>query len=255
MKQEMQQLLDKMPQERIPLEARKDYPKLTRHVLKIAGLIDGLGRLDEQSQEVGVDENSLRKLVREVAPGSEDAIIAKLRGLPGSNLIKGGKALKPISWEALTERMAPKLPHAAKLSAEAARLTAYSPLPEIRAAVQAQAPNLPDAAFDMETIHSRFKAVLDGAAESGPVPAALPGNVWDCMVRNLGFWGALAAVALGVLVVSIVAFILAVYGPTIIFAYELFWGLFWLIFWEWLGPSIPVLIATVVTIVGCIIFG
>jgi hypothetical protein len=245
-----------MPQERIPAEARKDYPKLTRHVLKIAGLIDDLGRLDEQSQEVRIDENSLRKLVREVAPGSEDAIVEKLRGVPGSNLVKSGKGLKPISWEALTERMAPRLPQVGMLSAEAARLTAYSSLADIRAAVQAQAPGFPaDAAFDMETLNSRCKAALAGAAESEPAPTALPGNVWDCMVRNLGFWGAVAAVALAVLVVSIVAFILAVWGPTIIFAYELFWGLFWIIFWEWLGPSIPVLIATVVLIVGCIVFG
>jgi hypothetical protein len=184
MKHEIKRLLDNMPQERIPPEARKDYPKLTRRVLKIAGLIDDLGRLDERSQEVRVDENSLRKLVREVAPGSEDTIVEQLRRLPGSNLIKGGKGMKPISWETLSERMAPPLPQTAKLSAEAARLTPYSSVAEIRAAVQAESPNIPDAAFDVETVHSRFKAVLVGTAESEAGPKALPSNVWDCMVRN-----------------------------------------------------------------------
>jgi hypothetical protein len=68
MKHEIKRLLDNMPQERIPPEARKDYPKLTRRVLKIAGLIDDLGRLDERSQEVRVDENSLRSWCAKLHP-------------------------------------------------------------------------------------------------------------------------------------------------------------------------------------------
>ncbi len=253
MKRQLDQTIDRIPPGRLHPNVQEDLPEVKRRLLKLADLIDDLGRLDEHSQEVSVDENSLRKLIREASPGSEDTVVEQLRQLPGSNLTRRGGGLKKIPWETLTERMAPAAPLAA--APAGASPGPYVPWEEIREAVQRQFPDLPDDEFEATTLNRRFQAILavPGPAAEGEAEA-LPGNVWNCMVRHLGFWGACLVIAVAVAVLAVFAYVAVVLGPVGPLN-PTFWAVFWMLFWDLAIPGIAigVIYATVGIIIACVL--
>src|SRR5687767_5819499 len=137
MKRHLETLIDNAPPGHFPPKIKEKLPETKRVLLRWAELVDDLGRLDERSQKVYIDETSVRKLVREAVPGAEDDVIAVLAALPDSNLTRCGGGMKKIPWETVSERMAPAF--TTPLSADAERdPTPYEKFEDIRAAVQRQ---------------------------------------------------------------------------------------------------------------------
>jgi hypothetical protein len=209
--------------------------------------MDDLGRRDEQSGEIFVDEGGLRKLLGEHFPeASVQQTIGALQGLPGSKVKKATGKTSVIPWETVAARLGADLGGGQSLSVPSG-LNATSSLKEIRAALQQQFPGLPDDLFHAETFTRKLKDSLNTSAAGRPQTAAVTGSSWDCMVRHFGFWGALALCA--VIAAAATAFIAA----TIVsagFLDEIFWSFFWSIFMavEVGGAAL----ATIATIVGCL---
>ena len=89
MKQQLEETLNKLAVDRLPPEARNNLPKIKAGLLKWGELMDDLGRRDEQSGEIFVDEGGLRKLLGEHFPeASVQQTIGALQGLPGSKVKK-----------------------------------------------------------------------------------------------------------------------------------------------------------------------
>src|SRR5688572_28262907 len=100
----LEQALEGVKPDKLKGEVKKRCTRLARS-------IDALGRIDNQSGEVFVDEASLRTLLRDVVPRDfEDRCVEQLRNLPGSKLRnfegadKGTREnMKRIQWQALAK--------------------------------------------------------------------------------------------------------------------------------------------------------
>jgi hypothetical protein len=246
MKQKLAETIDRIPPGHLHPKVQKDLSKHKQRLFKLAELIDDLGRLDERSQEVFVDENSLRKLVREVSPGSEDAVVEKIREIPGSKMRKGSTGMKPIPWETLSERLSPTMPKAPPAGRQ---LGPYSKFDEIRGVVKQQFPDIPDDAFEPDKLKNRFQGVLAAPGTTVGAQVEVPTDVWDCMVRTFGFWGAVGLVAAAA--ICIAAFIIV----SAAFAGEIaplipFWDMFWMTVWNLLVAGAPWIIAYVSAFLG-----
>ena len=68
MKQKLEESIDRAPPGYFHPKVKEKLPEAKQRLSKIADLIYDLGRLDERTQEVYVDEKSLRKLLRETPP-------------------------------------------------------------------------------------------------------------------------------------------------------------------------------------------
>jgi hypothetical protein len=246
MRQQIEKLLDNAPPGHIH---PRDRAKIKTQAVKVAKLIDDLGRQDERSGKVSIDEQSLRKLVREVAPGSEGAVVQHLKSLPESNITNRG-GLKRVPWETVAEDFKSHRPDLPEESEQAGpRLTPYSSQLEIRTAVQSQAPNIPAEAFDPDRWDRRARGVFSslGVAEDAE---AVSSNIWDCMVRKLGWFAATMALVLVALIIMCYSAAVAATGG----AAAVFWPSFWTLFWSFAVPAFGAtnLVATVVLIVACI---
>jgi hypothetical protein len=243
MKQKLEELIDKAPPGYFHKKAKEKLPEVKQRLSKAAALMDDLGLRDDRSGEVYVDENSLRKLVKEASPGSEDGVIEWLKRIPGSKLTKGGHGMQKIQWEVLAEKI--RLP---QTSGPEAAPGPYASFEEIRRAVKQGRPDIPDDAFEPDTLQRASKAVLEApahtrAAETG---AALPDAAWNCMVRKIGFWGALTLVALAFLIIQVMAVLIVMAIPIVSLT-------FWSFMWLYVTAVFPlVAIRYVQIIVGCI---
>jgi hypothetical protein len=120
--------------------------------------------LDERTQEVYVDEKSLRKLLRETSPGSEEPVLAQLKRFPGSKLTDRGDGMKKIPWETLAERMKPQI---VPVDANPIAVGQYPTFDEIRSGVRGRYPNIPEKAFEAEDMNRAFKAAIQAPGAVG----------------------------------------------------------------------------------------
>jgi hypothetical protein len=201
MKRQVLEVIDRAPPDYFDPKLKRQLPEVKRRISKLADLIDDLGRLDETTGEVFVDENSLRKVLREASAGSEDAVIERLRQFPDQKLIRGRQGLKPIPGETLAERIDPY--RGSREVDVNRRLSSYSSLEEFRQEVRRQSPHIPSETFDGETLYHQFKAILDapGLTSRGP-------SHWDCIVGKVG-WFVAPMVAV---IISVVAVVIACVG-------------------------------------------
>jgi hypothetical protein len=253
MQRQVLEILDKAPPGYFGPKLKQHLPEVRRRIAKLAERIDDLGRLDEASGEVFVDESSLRKLLREASPRSEDAVIERLRQFPDNKLIRGNR-LKPIPWETLVERMERK---AVSKEPEAnLRVSPYSSLEEVRLEVQRQSPEIPNAAFEGETLHHQFRTVLDapGALSKEPEVTGRAASPWDCMVRKLGWFAATMVVVLAA-IVAVVILAVAIAAPAVAPLTAAWWPLFWPTFWG-LAPTGMFwgnVVATLILVIACVV--
>jgi hypothetical protein len=215
-----------------------ESPELKEPLLELARGLDGLGRLDESSQQVFIDETSLRGLLRAHFPSEfEDPCIGVLKQAPGSRLLDAmGKSTieaRPVYWQVVAanaEGFAPTL----EAALGSFGLTASSTTEELRKAIQQRMPHL-----DPEQLTRRVEELVTTQATATSREATAPADaasVWDCCLRHLGWWGLAAfVVVLGAVIVAASA--------TGGFAWELFW---WLV-------AIGVVGDTLVTVLNCII--
>ena len=168
MKQKLEESIDRAPPGYFHPKVKEKLPEAKQRLSKIADLIDDLGRLDECTQEVYVDENSLRKLLRETSPGSEEPVLAQLKRFPGSKLTDRGDGMKKIPWETLP------------VDANPIAVGQYPTFDEIRSGVRGRYPNIPEKAFEAEDMNRAFKAAIQapGAVGEGE---GLGRNFLDCM--------------------------------------------------------------------------
>jgi hypothetical protein len=243
MKQQLEEALNTLVVDRLPPEARNNLPKIKVGLLKWGELMDGLGRRDEQSGEIFVDESSLHNLLKEHFPeASVQRTIGALQGLPGSKVKKATGKTSVIPWETVAANLG-----GGQSSSVLSGLNATSSLEEIRAALQQQIPGLPDNLFHAETFTRKLKDALNTSAAGGLQTEAVTGSSWDCMVRHFGFWGALALCA--VIAAAATAFIAASIASGGVLD-SVFWIFFWPLFLQ-VGVGGAAL-ATIVTIVGCL---
>lgn len=160
MKQKLEESIDRAPPGYFHPKVKEKLPEAKQRFSKIADLIDDLGRLDERTQEVYVDEKSLRKLLRETSPGSEEPVLAQLKRFPGSKLSDRGDGMKKIPWETLAERMKPQI---APVDANPIAVGQYPTFDEIRSGVRGRYPNIPEKAFEAEDINRAFQIGYSGA--------------------------------------------------------------------------------------------
>lgn len=230
------------------LKVMTELPPAARaRCLRVARGMDQLGRLDERTGEVFVDEDALRRLLREVAPGTEARTVAALKRLPGSHLRDVGadaEQIRRIDWATVAQRADD---FDGGPDERFLQLGAKPPatMGEVRQAVKRLSPGAPDEAFDPKELHRRVQQLADqlAAAEAADVTAeAVSGSVWDCIVRHLGWW---AAICLGITLGAALAAVSLATGGTATVAAA------WLIFWILSGFGWGA--ATVTVIGNCII--
>jgi hypothetical protein len=251
MKQQVLEIIDKAPPDHFDPKLKKQLPAVKQRISKLADLIDDLGRLDETTGEVFIDEKSLRKLLREASAGSEDAVIARLRQFPDQKFSKK-PGLKPIPWETLAERM-----DAGRGSREVEvnrGQSPYSSLEEVRQEVRRQSPDIPSEAFDGETLYHQFKAVLDAPALTSEGGTRAGPNAWDCMVRKLGWFVATMVAVIASVVVLVVAAV-AIAAPGVPALTAVWWNLFWATFWAWAPSGIMAgnAVSTLILVIACVV--
>jgi hypothetical protein len=246
MKHQVLEIIDKAPPDYFDPKLKKQLPAVKQRISKLGDLIDDLGRLDETTGEVFIDEKSLRKLLREASAGSEDAVIERLRQFPDQKFSKKS-GLKPIPWETLAERMDP---YRSSQEVDVNRgLASYSSLEEFRQEVRRQSPNIPSETFDGETLYHQFKALLDAPGQTSRGP-----NAWDCIVRKLG-WFVATMVAVIISVVAVVIACVAIAFPAVPALTVEWWPLFWATFWT-LAPTATFwgnMVATLILVIACVV--
>jgi hypothetical protein len=225
---------------RQPLESRLAAANLTAdakaRLSEITRDLDDLGRLDEASNKVYVDEQSLRRLLKKTfSPEFEQEAMAQLKRMPDSKLVDesgaGHRRLTPLPWDALVDRVKALSPRP-DATYDALGLTPSSTLDDINKAVKQRLPDAPDNLLEPERLRRHLRAIVKNpdalgvaTVEQTGVDAAtveqagvLP-DIWGCFVKNLGFWG---AVALGALIAAIIGALLIALGPA---------GIVWAMFW------------------------
>ena len=247
MKQKLEELIDKAPPGHFHPKVKEKLSDVQKRVVKVAEMMEDLGLSDDRTNEVYVDENSLRKLLKEASPGSEDAVIAALKRIPGSKLATAGPGKRKIPWDNLAKRM-PRMERSREAAVE---LNPYSSFEEIRQAVQQKFPDVQDDTFQPKALDDAFRKALEAprAAEE-----ALPGDIWNCMVRHFGWWGAIMLVTTAAVIIAVVLALLAIWASPILIGGTAFWGVFWLAFWAAVPPGIlaGTGLATIGIIVRCV---
>jgi hypothetical protein len=213
--------------------------ELKEPLLDLARGVDELGRLDEASQQVFIDETGLRGLLRaHFPPEFEDPCVTVLRESPGSRLVGAMdkstiETMRPVYWQVVAAN-AEGFASTLEAALGSLDLTVSSTTEELRKAVQRRMPTL-----DPEQLTRRVNEIVttQGAVTSreATAPADLA-SVWDCCLRHLGWWGlAAVVVVLGAWWVAAAA--------TGGFAWGLFW---WLVLAGLVGD-------TLVTVFNCIL--
>jgi hypothetical protein len=213
--------------------------ELKESLLELARGLDGLGRLDDASRQVFIDETSLRGLLRtHFPPEFEDLYVRVLKEAPGSRLLDAMtksaiEATRPVYWQVVAanaEGFAPTL----EAALGSLGLTASSTTEELRKAIQQRMPTL-DPDLVTRRVQELVTAQIAPTSREATAPDDLA-SVWDCCLRHLGWWG-LAAV------IVVLGAVLAAAAATGGFA----WGLFWVL------VAAGLALDTVTIVLNCII--
>lgn len=182
-----------LPAGLIDANIRQRLQKLVHHM-------NGLGKVDEKTNEVFFDEAAFRSMLSDfkdyLPPGFEDGYIARMKTLPDNRL--DGRPLKPVKWHELA-RYVPVLQEYPQAPSQVIALTRATSLEELRQHLQQLAPQIKDSVFDPTTFQPNFAQVLTNLASASTQEAiAAPADiwsVWNCFVNHWGWWGAALAVA------------------------------------------------------------
>lgn len=191
--------LDTLPNHLIPPQQKQRLDRLNHH-------LDLLGRIDQESKEVFIDETALRHLIKDFAkqfpPGSEDQIIAALKALPGQKLAGPTDAnyrrLKAVSWSDLGNTI-PVFNQGSQTDTQMPRFSEASTVDDLKAELHRLVPDISDSTLEPDTftkmIERASNSLVRPAGASGVTTAASVGDVFNCFVRKWGWWGAAIAVA------------------------------------------------------------
>jgi hypothetical protein len=231
----LEQALEGVKPDKLKGEVKKRWTRLARS-------IDALGRIDNQSGEVFVDEASLRTLLRDVVPRDfEDRCVEQLRNLPGSKLRnfegadKGTREnMKRIQWQALAKQVGifeEEPPATYKVG-----LNNANNLEDVRKVVNQWKSDMPDVLLDPEETKRQIEGIIaqtrearegaDASPSEAVTTRALPSvdAVYRCLIGRIGWWAAVALLA--VIAAALVAINLATGGLlTVATAWVVFWVL------------------------------
>jgi len=159
-----------------------------------------------------------------------DSFVAGLKCLPGARFADDKDSGQLVGWRAFTEKAAEMSGHTAGAAAASAYLDttaladASTPA-ELRTAVLQAIPEYPEVFFDQVAVNRigqkiRARLTSDEAgtsAAASAVPPILAGiwtQFWNCTVAGIGFWTAVAVIA----VLAAIAFMVVVSGMTLLAA-------------------------------------
>ncbi len=182
-----------LPAKLIDPNTRQLQQRLVKHM-------NGLGKLDEKTNEVFFDETAFHRMLSDfkdyLPPGFEDGYAARMKALPDNRL--DGRQLKPVKWHELVSYV-PTLKEYPQAPSQVASLTNATSLEELRKNLQQLVPEIKDSVFDPTTFTPNFEQVLMNLAEAPAREATLAPadfwSVWNCFVNHWGWWGAALAVA------------------------------------------------------------
>jgi hypothetical protein len=177
-------------------------PRARNRMLKLTRGLDNVGRLDERTGEVFVDERSLRRVLddRDLFPsGFGDAAITELKNSPDSKLLSdGGPGKKTVGWYEMANHLDPIEPTTDTY--ESLGLNAASTKDDVRNAVKRRFPNIPEQAFDEQEGKRRLDRIVTARsnteASDAAVVEAVPdvAAVWSCVRRRLGWWASFSII-------------------------------------------------------------
>lgn len=205
--------------------------------------MDELGRLDQETQEVSIDEASLHRLASEfITPQFATNYITHLKMLADSRLTSDmdpAKKLTPISWLTLAGRTKVFAPLADPLAAlDGLGISQFSPGEEIRKAVQTRFPDIPNVMFDPQALKREVDSIIQSQVEGTPEAATRPlaswGSILECCEARLPWWEITAAIVL----IGAALIALALSGGI--------WSLFWPVFISMASAGVSLSILVVV---------
>lgn len=187
------------------LMARIPDPNVRNRFTKLSKDMDGLGRIDPRTQELVLDEKALRRMLRETFPaGFENEFIGRLKQLPDGGMIRDLSAIPhgtitSIRWKELVQRASvgkqgPSDP-APALDLDSPTLT-----DDFLQEVHRRLPGLPDSLFKIETLSRLAPRGIErmvsssGSAEAAARTPQDVNDMWDCVLRNVGLWGAVGVI-------------------------------------------------------------
>ena len=191
--------LDTLPNHLIPPQQKQRLHRLNQH-------LDLLGRIDQESNEVFMDETELRRLIKDFAKqfpaGSEDQVIAALKALPGQKLASPTDAnyrkLKAVSWSELGNAI-PVFNQSLQADTQMPRFSEASSVDDLKTELHRLIPNISDSTLEPDTftqiVERASNSLVRSAGAPGVTAAANVGDVLNCFVRKWGWWGAAIAVA------------------------------------------------------------
>jgi hypothetical protein len=227
--------------------------KVMKPLRRLCQAMDEVGRLDEEGN-VFVEEDALRRSLKRFLPHSAaDGFVSSLKELPDHRLVRERdqeKRLRPIVWLALAERVEGFEARSSWTFREL-RLTASSQDEDVVEAGRRAFPEIPATFFNPKTLTPRLEELVreeesrhaEGLELAELETESLPGGIFDCLVRHLGWWAALTLVL--VAAAAIIALSLAM-GPTGAILIAKFWYLFSILAGVFVGSWTVVVVGTCV---------
>ena len=220
-------LLPALPTQYLTPEGKKKFAD-------IAQKLDQLGKVNPQTQEIFIDEQTLRNLLKTHLPaGVEDHCMLALKAASANSFIAantvGGASqqhLNPLSWQQLSQEIKKKMKTP---SVDDSQLGSSPTAEKLIQTFKQYVPNVPDSLFDPKTFREHLLTAIGStaspaSAETGAISESGISSIWNCLVSNLGFWVALGVVALVIVISSAIGVALVASGGTLGVA---FWAAFW----------------------------
>lgn len=172
--------------------------------------MDNIGRVDVRTGEVYCDEMSVQVLLKRFLPEkAANQGLSKLKSASEGKIVntldQTGMTLMPVRLLGLASRI-PGFKPSPDFTFADLGLNSSSTSLEIQKAVQQEFPGIPDQLFDLPTLKKRLQPLVDEPVTSLEQAESLtPGDIWNCLISNTGFWTALAIFALAGFIIGLFA--------------------------------------------------
>lgn len=231
-------LLKGIPAKHLPSEQRGKLQRAMK-------AFDNMGRLKVDTGEVYIHEPSMRALLRNrefFPPELEHEFMRLATEGPGPKFFtQNERGMKPIRWLEVGDRVESVRPQL-DVTYERLGLNESSTVEDIKYALRQRLGDLPDEAFEGDTLRTRIQSMMPGrtseASEVEREALSSLSQVYYCVERRLGWWALVTLV--GVILVA-----LACIAPTP----AAWFACFWLPAVAWVG------ITAFITIAACILYG
>jgi hypothetical protein len=198
----------------------------------IAQRLDTLGKVHQQTKQIFIDEQQFRSLIRTHLPaGVEEQCMRTLKAASGNTFVNMASLdqqtqqnLSPLSWQQLAKETRQLM---TQPPIDDSQLGSSPTAEKIIQTIKQYAPKAPDSLFEPKAFRDHLLPAAGASAtiaENELINEDIVSNIWNCMVSNLGFWGALAATVLVIVVASAIGTALVASGGTL---GVLFWAAFW----------------------------